>query len=234
MVIPKCPHCRSVLKKPPSRKTKCPFCKEDIYVRTLVKCRSRVSVTKEEAEKIDTEWRNRNATSLRIYLDKDEECSIESEKTVLRDRFNCEPTENDILWAISNMSMIRHAKNMNYGLYRNVRVRMGEILRRENKYYDALTTFLEVAYLDINGPRNAGSCKDYPELLKEYPCFNIENSRIIPIMIEIVKELIRETGLSKEDVRKLFIKHNKKLFDCFAMAISPEEIFPRLEEEICT
>jgi len=40
---------------------------------------------------------------------------------------------------------------MNWGLYRNIRFEMAELLKKEGKFKNALQTYLEVLYLDQNG-----------------------------------------------------------------------------------
>jgi hypothetical protein len=51
-----CPNCLSAFTKPLTRKTRCKICGQDIYVRSLPNRAGRVAVTREELEKIKSEW----------------------------------------------------------------------------------------------------------------------------------------------------------------------------------
>ena len=59
---PECPYCHLALKKIPGAKTKCPHCARSIFVRTRPEDFSRVLVTRAEAERIDTDYRNGRTT----------------------------------------------------------------------------------------------------------------------------------------------------------------------------
>lgn len=55
-IEPVCPYCALFLDKMPSRKTKCPFCANYMYVRTRPADKNRVVVTEQDAAKIDEQW----------------------------------------------------------------------------------------------------------------------------------------------------------------------------------
>jgi phage FluMu protein Com len=56
-----CPYCKKELAKFPSRKTKCPHCNKDIYVRTNPSDQQQMLVTEQELEKIEREWKRYHA-----------------------------------------------------------------------------------------------------------------------------------------------------------------------------
>lgn len=58
--------------------------------------------------------------------------------------------DNDITWGLLNQDLLDHASAQRWGLFRNTKMAMGNLLRNESKYIDALGMYLEVCYLDIN------------------------------------------------------------------------------------
>ena len=56
-----------------------------------------------------------------------------------------------------------------WGLYRNTRLNMGDILRKGANWQAALVTYLEVAYLDLNEPNNIGDDTELQEWWPELP-----------------------------------------------------------------
>lgn len=126
-----CPYCHKPLSKTPGRKTKCPHCGEFMFVRTRPKDNARVVVTAEEADKIDEEWSIVTGSHEAFVAEKE---AFTNEKKILTKRFGGkEPSDNDVKWGVLNKRLIEHAKNGNWGLYRNTRFEMAEILRREMK-----------------------------------------------------------------------------------------------------
>ena len=93
------------------------------------------------------------------------------EKVKMAKRLNREPTDSDVQWSLLNQELLEHAKKRNWGLFRNTKVAMAEIFRKENRLSAALGGYLEVCYLDLNGPSNTGGVDD-AELLREYPPWN--------------------------------------------------------------
>lgn len=117
-----CPSCHNALSKIPGAKTKCPNCGEFIFVRTRPKDNARVVVTKAEADKIDEEWSIVAGTHDIFVAEKEK---FVKEKEILRKRFGGkEPSDNDVRWGLLNKQLIEHAKNGDWGLYRNARFQM--------------------------------------------------------------------------------------------------------------
>jgi predicted RNA-binding Zn-ribbon protein involved in translation (DUF1610 family) len=150
---PVCPYCMKAIGKMPSRKTKCPNCGNLMYVRTRTSERKRVVVTEQDAIKIDEQWMMERGTYEAYLADKQE---FETQKADLAKKWGCKPSDADIYWAIYNKQLLEHASKGDWGLYRNTRLDMAELLRREKRVHLALDTYLEVSYLDANEPRNMG------------------------------------------------------------------------------
>lgn len=225
-----CPNCHKVLSKIPGAKTKCPHCGEFIFVRTRPKDNVRVVVTKAEADKIDEEWTIISGTHDIFVAEKEE---FAKEKEILRKRFGGkEPSDNDVKWGLLNKQLIEHAKNGDWGLYRNSRFQMAEILRGEMKLKDALGTYLEVCYLDLNGVNNTGGMRD-PELLKEFPPFNPKDLAFLaPGVIDLIKRIVLKLSLSKDEIKQIFVEHNSRIEKSLRLPLSAENSWQSLEKEI--
>ena len=225
-----CPYCKQVLSKIPGAKTKCPHCGEFMFVRTRPKDNVRVVVTKNEADKIDEDWTIVAGTHDIFVAEKE---AIAKEKEILRKRFGGkEPSDNDVKWGLLNKQLIEHAKNGDWGLYRNSRFQMAEILRSEMKFKDALKTYLEVCYLDLNGVNNTGGMSD-PELLKEFPPFNPKDFAFLaPGVIDLIKRIVLKLNLNKDEVKQIFIKHNSQSEKSLRLPVSTEEAWLSLDKEL--
>lgn len=225
-----CPDCHKALSKIPGAKTKCPHCGEFIFVRTRPKDNARVVVTKAEADKIDEEWTIVAGTHDIFVAEKEE---FAKEKEILRKRFGGkEPSDNDVRWGLLNKQLMEHAKNGDWGLYRNARFQMAEILRGEMKLKDALRTYLEVCYLDLNGVRNVGGMND-PEILKEFPPFDPKESAFLaPGVIDLIKRIVLKLNLSKEEIKQIFVEHNSRSEKSLRLPLSVEEAWISLDKEI--
>ena len=225
---PECPYCHQPLSKIPDRKTKCPYCGKFMFVRIHPKDNIRVVVTKEEADKIDKEWAIISGTHDEYITEKEE---IEKEREILRRRFGKEPSENDVKWGVLNKQLIRHAQRGNWGLYRNTRFTMAELLRKEMKLKQALQAYLEVCYLDLNGPNNTGG--NDPELLKEFPPFDPNrNSFLAPGVIDLIQRIIKKLNIDKDEVKKIFIEHNSRIEKSLKLPLSTEDAWQSLEKKI--
>lgn len=224
-----CPYCHKTLSKIPGAKTKCPHCNEFMFIRTRPKDRSRVVVTKTEANNIDEEWAI--ITGSRDVFIAEEE--FVAEKGILQKRFRGKnPSDNDVNWSLLNKQLMKHAKNGDWGLYRNTRFNMAEILRRELKLKAALQTYFEVCYLDLNGPMNMGGMKE-PEFLKEHPPFNPNSdSFLAPGVIKLIKRILLELKLSKDEIKQFFIEHNMRIESSLKLPLSVENAWQLLEKEI--
>jgi len=170
-----------------------------MYVRTRPKDHKKVVVTNIQAGEIDEEWSIQNGTH--------------EDFTARRDD----------LWGTLNNKLSEHAQNLNWGLYRNTRFEMAEILRKDKNSELALKAYLEVCYLDLNGPSNCESIKNDPERLKEYPPFDPKKwGFLAPAIIDFITKIGKQLGLGEEDLRRTFLEHNKNVLKEMGLPLSPE------------
>lgn len=224
-----CPYCHKKLVKIPSKKTKCLHCGEFMFVRTRARDNARVVVTKVEAEKIEEDWAIVSGTHDSFMAEKEK---IEKEREILKKRFGKEPSENDVKWGVLNKEFMKHAQCGDWGLYRNSRLQMAEILRKEMKLEHALQTYLEVCYIDLNGPNNTSGINDL-ELLKEFPPFNPRQfASLAPGIIDLVKRTAVKLSFDKNKIKTIFIEHNSRIEKSLRLPVSTENAWQSLEKEI--
>lgn len=203
-----CPNCLGVLAKVPGRKTKCPHCGQYMYVRTRPDS-VRVVVTEQEADRIDEEWA--------LLSDIPPDPSIAEG----------EGSDNASRWESLNRELTEFASNQDWGLYRNCRNEMADQLMRESEFQRALNLYLEVIYLDQNGPQNCGGYVD-AEFLKEFPPFDLTLAFLAPGMVDLIQRLGRRLEISLDDIKTAYIEHNASVHRSLALPKSPESTWPDL------
>lgn len=168
-----CPYCGYQLDRPLSRKRACQECKKYIYVRTLPfdneLDKVRVAVTEKQAENIDIVWAKKNGTYEKLVREKKK---YEKMKKSLKKSWGKVPSDSDsdIEWHLLMEERLEHSNNNQWGLYRNTTLRMAEHLYKLKNFDLSLRTYLEVLYLDLNGPNNAARVNG------KYPLGNYEKA----------------------------------------------------------
>jgi len=225
---PVCPYCSKALDKIPSRKTKCPHCGNYMYVRTRPSDRKRVVVTEQDAVKIDEQWMMEHGT-YDAYLAEQRE--FETQKAELAKKRGREPSNGDVYWAIYNKQLLEHTKRGDWGLYRNTRLNMAELLRREKRNRPALETYLEVSYLDANGPRNMGGTRD-PEIISKYPPFSRDTAFQAPAIVHYIQQLSELLGMNENELKGVFMEVAGRIRDNMKLPVPPEQAWDDLLQEL--
>jgi len=157
-----CPYCGVALKKVPGAKTKCPDCGEYMFVRTDSRINSRVVVTEVQASDIDDEWAKINGTWDERLADRNRR---DQTRERLREKWGIEPAERDVEWGALNAKIKECIQHANWQTYRDTMMEMAHQVREEwyrtseaqrkpAKLRQALHMYLDVAYLDLNGPHD--------------------------------------------------------------------------------
>lgn len=216
-----CPYCFKKLLKIPGSKTKCIHCGEYIYVRTNLQ-NAKILATKKEAEQLD-EDRSIGIGSICTYDGEFERFKNAKNK-------NKNKSDNDILWMLYNEDLLQNIKNQDWGLYRNTKAKMADILISENRLKEGLIFYFEVVYLDINGVRNVGvGASD--EVLKEFPISDPELGFIAPGNILIIKKIQNKLNLKNSELINLF-ENNSKIEKILTLPISVSNAWKMIEKEL--
>jgi hypothetical protein len=209
--IDKCPYCKNKLDKIPTRKFKCIFCGEYIYIRTRPFDRKKVLVTEVQIEEIEKQWN--------IYTDekKIEERNIDLmkrpkyiyAKKELTSKFGKEPDMIDVIWEVYNIESTEFISKKQWSNLEQKSFRMGYLLHKYKDLENAFNFYLEGYYLAIN-------------LEEDYKDINI-----IPIM-----DLITKLKLSIEQVKDRFYSRNIRIKEITNMPLSEEKVWEYLIYEI--
>jgi len=112
----KCPYCKQKLEKIPSRKTKCKFCSEFIFVRTIPPKMEKVLIKEDEIDKIENAWIDYLFDSYWMQELKKLGASkkdVENMYYVLKERFGTSPLIADVMWGVFNNSYLDSIKKGN-------------------------------------------------------------------------------------------------------------------------
>ncbi len=157
---------------------------------------------------------------------KDEKLMQEKEFILMKENltkaFNTEPSINDIKWGVYNSRKLDFAVKGQWGLYVNNLLDMAFLLKKEGKEERALSLFLQIFYLDLNGPNNLSESGDNRE------AFEPENGFIAPKILQTIQKLSLKLGLSEEDTKKMFYEVNKKEKIFKEMPLSIEKAYEQL------
>jgi predicted RNA-binding Zn-ribbon protein involved in translation (DUF1610 family) len=226
-----CPHCNQALQKKPGRKKKCPKCGQFIYVRTRPSDRQQVLVTESQAAQIEEQWSIANGTHDAYLAQKNR---LADEKANLRRRFGGrEPSDNDVRWGLLNQERMEHAGQGEWGLYRNSTFGMAEVLRAESRSAHALQFYLEVCYLDLNGPNNTGGITDR-DLLREFPPWNPNGpgADLAPGVIDRASRMIEAANLAAEAVEEIYFKTASLVHKSLRLPLSPADTWPQIRDAL--
>ncbi len=206
-----CPHCAVNLPKKPARKTKCPACAQFIYVRTWPLDRQRVLLKETELDPLEAEWNRYHLHSTLSRLDKP-------------------GFSDEAQWVLCESELKLHAENADWGLYRNTRLHMGNLMHRQGRLREALVIYLEVSYLDINDPQNMGGISD-SDLIREFPPFSGERGSFATGVLEWVREVAAQITPDEAEVEPLFMKMASAVQRKLRLPVSPQVAWRKLREE---
>jgi hypothetical protein len=224
-----CPYCRATLKKKPESKTKCRTCGNFIYVRTRPLDNQRISVTEDQIELIAEQWAIHNGTHAEFLA---AQHTRDDERTRLAHALGREPSRDELKLSLLNNDLADYAANGDWGLYRCARLEMGNILRKASNWQAALATYLEVCYLDLNGPNNLGGCRD-PELIRECPPFSPKavGDGWVNTAVE-VSVIANNGGFDLQQVENLFYPMAQQEHKKLGLPISPYVAWATIKTEL--
>jgi hypothetical protein len=236
-----CPHCRHPLKPRPKRKKKCPKCGEYMFARTRPTDNEQILVTAAQAEQIEEQWAIVNGTHEEWIAERQR---VERTRADLRRQLGRNPSESDLKWRLINEERVLHAKDNNWGLYRNSTFEMAELLRKDERPKDALVHYLEVCYLDLNGPKNIGDLAQWRQAMRglmEVLPEHRNNPRALEIwdpedptadlaigVTAPAQDLAIELGLGHDQVEALFVERMLPIMRSLELPLSPQGAWQEL------
>lgn len=235
---PECPYCHKLLDKMPKGKRKCPHCKEDIIVRTDPVEKKKILLRTDQIEDFEEKVREvrTHKTIEKIfganYSDSKEYGRVKDNLKMIMGK---EPSEKEVALEMVDRIGSKHFKNLDMGLFRCSILEKADILRASGDSENALTLYLELLYIDLNGPNNCSSRKNDSELLKKYPPFNPNDSGsafIAPGIINYIKTLDKNLNLSKEEIKQVFFEHNIEVEKARELPLPVQDAWEKLEPEL--
>ncbi|MBX9889339.1 MAG: hypothetical protein K2Y30_15560 [Flavobacteriaceae bacterium] len=129
-----CPYCNALLNKIPIRKTKCPHCKNSIFVRKSNDSKIKTFVTEKQAQEIDIE-REKEYLKYRGFPDL-EKFGVTKDEFIKRKeeyylKYGIENNNNDVVWSLFNELLIKNANDVDK--LRIIYYTMAVLLHQEGK-----------------------------------------------------------------------------------------------------
>ena len=118
--------------------------------------------------------------------------------------------------------LLENARGGQWGLYRNTRLHMANIHHREGRLQQALLTYLEVCYLDLNGPCNIGHIVGDPELLSQFPAFSPADALLAPGVLEWVGQVQARLGLDSAGLESAFMATAGAVASTLGLPVPPD------------
>jgi uncharacterized Zn finger protein (UPF0148 family) len=221
-----CPTCGVLLKEKPTKKIKCPDCHNNIYVITNPETKEKILATEQQKIWNDAQIKIERESKAKEKLEQDPEFVKMRER--LRDKYGAEPSIYDISWSLANQHLIEYSKENNWAGYRNTKLEMAQLLRKEKRLELSLRTYLELCYLDLNGPMNPID----PELRKQFPPFDVNMARLAPGIISEIKIILKKTGSDIEQAKVLFFEIASVNYRALKLPVSPLEAWTKIETAI--
>jgi len=106
-----------------------------------------------------------------------------------------EPTKRDIEWHLLCDEALRVEMDRNMKSYREILLFQAGFVLDEGKQKTGLGILLNLCYVDMNGPDDAG--------------FNSSKAGFAPGILDLIEMISHNLNLKKEDVHKLFLDQNK-------------------------
>jgi hypothetical protein len=134
-------------------------------------------------------------------------------------------------WGDFNKVLLEHARLGNWGLYRNVRLDMADYLRTSGRKLQALLTFLEVSYIDSNGPNNLHGRVD-PEILRQSPPFDPSIAVQAPRVVGEIYVHSQELGMSNAILKARYIKVASSFHKFIKTPVDPEDGWNEFQKQL--
>lgn len=222
----KCPYCHKPLSKAPSRKSKCPNCKEAFYVRTRPSDRKKVIVTEEGVKDIEAAWEQYHAEQEAKDLENMPDDISNYEKSCRLAKIALSRKENDKAWGYYNRAIGEAVQAGKFRKYRWIRYEMAEQLIREGRHKYALDFLCEVIYLDICGITDSL----YIWKINDPWLDSGEKGLLIPRVVKYTRDLIKETEMSKNEFQQIALTACENIYRGFKGPLPPNDAMPVLLE----
>jgi hypothetical protein len=195
-----------------------------------------VLVTEAEAQALEAQWELHRArggcSPLRPLLDEDE---LEAERDALRVRFGREPTQFDVAASLISHRTFEHMRRLELGSFRDFGLARASLLDQQGRAADALTGYLGVCFLDLNGARNPPQRGPNGAPVRSADAaagFAPDRAFLAPPVIARCVQLIALLDRDEETVRAGFTAFCERQYQTLRAPLRPHEVWPPLGEAI--
>jgi len=196
-------------------------------VRTRPQDNAKVLIREDQIVLIDEQWSKQNGTHDQFLAAQQRRQSVVAS---LSRKFGRPPSTSDVEWAILNDDSLEHAKQMDWGYYRNARFAMAEVLSKEARLEQALNFYLEVCYLDLNGPSNCGGIRD-PQIRKDFPLFNPKDGMLAPGVLGRIHDIVDKTEGQFTITEDRFMKVAIPIYNSLRLPLAPDKAWAKFRCE---
>ena len=131
-------------------------------------------------------------------------------------------------WERLNQQRNDYAAARKWSRYRNTTLRMAQLRARQGRLEDALVTYLELCYIDVNGAQNPGAAWGVP-----LDDFDPERAfGLGPIIVTRVQSIARELGYDKARMEVEFLAMALVLHRSLTLPVTPEDAWHALRLEL--
>lgn len=222
-VTPVCPYCRAPVRQIPKYKAVCTRCGQTFYARVRPGESRPTLLTARQAAALDENRvaRERPIPGRKAWLDPDE------------GRFNWfwAYSTAEGQWRQLRKSLTLHARDGNWLLYRNARYEMAELRRRQARLKDALEIYLEVWYLDLNGPHDCWGMMGQRRVYENAPWYPPEGLTT-PVVARWTHRLATHFHLDSEHAEAIFRDVAQRAFRHLNLPLSPAEAWRTIRNEL--
>lgn len=128
--------------------------------------------------------------------------------------------------------LAEEADDHNWGFYCSTKLDLAQYLETEcDNVKSALEQYIDLLYLNLNGPKNNHLIQDDPELLKEYPDFDPQHSFLAPAILVAVEKILEKKSISRDDYKSLFLRRGEILYKSLKLPIDPQMAWYRMLDD---
>jgi hypothetical protein len=179
---------------------------------------------------LEDEWSSFPRARIRPFLDLEELRRI---RPLIGKNFASPPSDCDVACAYLSEKALECVKYRQWGLYRNNRLSMGAVLEENGKRIEALRYYLEVSYLDLNGPQNRGRLvTDETTSVLPGMDFEVSNASLAPAVVDKIIELILVLKQDENQTRHEFIDSARRCGNEVNLPVSPDKAWEHLSSEL--
>lgn len=125
-------------------------------------------------------------------------------------------------WRQLKRNLTLHARDGNWLLYRNARFEMAEVRRKQDRLLEALELYLEVWYLDLNGPRDCWGVSGVRRLYEDAP-FQPADGMTTPLVARWVIRIAERLFLDAPRLERQFTEIATRLYQSMNLPLTPRE-----------